>query len=86
MCHNPNGWSLWQFDHNEKTKFKLTGAHKNLQCTHCHTAPVQENKDIMTKKTCHNCHMEDDVHRGSFGTPCERCHTPESFQEIKLLQ
>lgn len=86
LCHNPNGWNLWQFDHSKRTKFKLSGAHKELPCGQCHTRPVKENKEIMTRKTCHSCHMEDDVHRGTFGKPCERCHTPDSFQQIILLK
>jgi hypothetical protein len=33
--------------------------------------------------TCVSCHEREDVHDGSFGRQCERCHVTSSFKTIK---
>lgn len=83
-CHNPNGWTLWRFDHNRQTRFALDGAHRSLHCYSCHRRPVASRISLST--ACVDCHREDDVHRGGFGTFCERCHVTESFRRVKALR
>jgi hypothetical protein len=87
-CHNPNSWSLWRFDHAARTKFPLTGAHDGLECAACHVvsagAPTTHVRNLPTN--CYGCHANDDVHRGSFGRLCERCHVTESFRMIRTVQ
>lgn len=83
-CHNPNGWDLWQYDHNTQSKFRLDGAHESLECLACHRDPVKEK--IRMEKTCANCHMQDDVHRGGFGRNCERCHLTKAFNQIRITR
>jgi len=83
-CHNPNGWDLWQFDHNTQSKFRLEGAHESLDCLACHREPVKDK--IRMGKTCAGCHRKDDIHRGGFGRDCDRCHTTKAFNQIKLKQ
>lgn len=78
-CHNPNGWSLWQFNHDRDTKYPLTGAHANLQCQACHTQPT--NAAVTAPTACHGCHSDDDAHRGTFGRSCEKCHVTTSFRD-----
>lgn len=78
-CHNPNGWKLWEFDHNIQTDYKLEGAHTGLQCQACHQTPM--NKNVQLSSSCVSCHDDDDVHRGRFGQQCDRCHTVESFKK-----
>ena len=78
-CHNPNGWALWQFNHDRQTKFPLTGAHVGLQCHACHTAPAAVK--VSAPVTCFGCHSADDAHRGSFGQRCEACHTTSTFRQ-----
>lgn len=82
QCHNPNGWALWQFDHNTETDFMLDGKHEGLECKACHQVPVR--KKINLSKTCDACHRKDDPHFGQFGRNCERCHSTDSFQDAKL--
>ncbi len=82
QCHNPNGWSLWEYDHNRQSKFHLTGAHENLECRACHQQAVKDKIRLST--TCFSCHLQDDVHQGRFGRPCRRCHTTKSFKNIKF--
>lgn len=81
-CHNPNGWRLWQFDHNVRTKFKLEGAHAKLECNSCHAQ--QAKGKIKLPTACSACHSEDDVHYRRFGKQCDRCHTAESFKQIRM--
>jgi len=83
-CHNPNGWDLWQYDHNSQSKFQLTGAHEELECLACHREPVKEK--ISMGKSCASCHRKDDIHRGEFGRDCDRCHNSVAFNQIRLLQ
>lgn len=79
-CHNPNGWKLWEFDHNTQTKYKLEAAHQGLECQACHQEPMGKNVEL--SGSCVSCHADEDVHYGSFGQQCDRCHTAESFKEI----
>ncbi len=82
-CHNPNGWSLWRFDHDSQTHFKLDGAHQGLECHACHREPME--KKTRQSMACSSCHMKDDVHRGGFGQYCQRCHITKSFEEIHII-
>ena len=81
-CHNPNGWSLWEFDHNNQTDFVLDGAHEGLDCHACHLQ--QSPGKISLSSTCNGCHREDDVHDGRFGRHCERCHGSGSFDVVEI--
>lgn len=77
-CHNPNSWTLWQFDHDGQTDYPLTGAHKGLDCHACHTE--QQAQRVSRSTACLSCHRKDDIHRGRFGNACERCHTTDNFE------
>ena len=83
LCHNPNGWRVWRFDHDTQTEYKLDGAHAKVLCQACHREPVKDK--IHLSKTCGACHQGDDVHNGGFGPQCERCHTTESFKKIRFI-
>lgn len=82
LCHNPNDWALWIFDHNAQTEFHLTGAHEGLACGSCHR--LQNQQDVSQSSNCISCHRMDDKHRGEYGGNCERCHTTENFKFIRL--
>jgi hypothetical protein len=83
LCHNPNGWKVWRFDHDKQSIFKIDGEHKKLHCNACHR---EELKKIPhnTTRDCIACHRSDDIHNGQFGARCDRCHTTKSFKDIKL--
>jgi len=81
ICHNPNSWKTWLFDHNEQTDFKLDGAHKDLRCESCHR---KKSGTAKIAKNCHSCHFVDDIHRGGFGRRCERCHNTKDFSEVNM--
>ena len=82
ICHNPNAWSLWEFDHNTQTDFRLDGSHEGLVCEACHKDPVR--KKISQTTSCNGCHREDDIHEGRFGRFCERCHETGSFGSVEI--
>ncbi len=83
LCHNPNGWRLWIFDHS-KTGFVLDGAHAKADCLGCHRQPLATAAGL--PKDCAGCHRGDDVHHGEFGRDCARCHTTESFKALRRLR
>jgi hypothetical protein len=83
VCHNPNGWAVWRFDHELATKFALHGAHEGVDCHSCHRDPVGES-GIELARDCLPCHALQDVHRGELGPRCERCHGEASWGELRL--
>jgi hypothetical protein len=80
-CHSPNGWRVWDFDHNQQTHFPLTGRHAQLTCGDCHRRPGGEMK---LPTDCASCHRDNDVHLGQFGVQCQRCHTTLSFKGARI--
>jgi len=85
LCHNPNDWGIWAFDHDKQSDYKLDGAHKEIHCEGCHQEPVKDRKKIVLSDKCHSCHQYDDVHSGQFGKYCDRCHSTESFKKSDLM-
>jgi hypothetical protein len=81
-CHNPNGWSVWRFDHGRQTSFALEGAHESLKCAACHRQPMNAASRMST--SCFSCHASDDAHRGGFGRGCDGCHGVEAWKPAKL--
>ena len=80
-CHNARSWRLWDYDHDRKTRFRLDGGHRGLDCYACHSRPVA-GKAVLPM-ACVSCHKKDDVHEGSFGPNCDKCHDSGSFKQIK---
>lgn len=82
LCHTPNDWRIWQFDHDTQTKARLEGAHRRLACKSCHTQ--RADPKVTAPKDCVGCHAKDDVHRGGYGRRCERCHGVVSFRDLEM--
>jgi len=81
LCHNPNDWLIWQFDHATQTRFPLDGAHDGVNCHACHNRPVTD--EVALSMNCGDCHRADDVHAGGFGDDCALCHTSDAFTELR---
>jgi hypothetical protein len=81
-CHNPNGWSVWRFDHGRRTKFPLDGAHEKLECAACHRQPMT--RGFQMAQSCLGCHSSEDAHRGGFGRDCGGCHTSKAWKPASL--
>jgi hypothetical protein len=80
-CHNSASWGSWNFDHQEQTDYPLEGAHSNLACGLCHQTTFE--KTLSPTSTCVSCHQQDDIHQGTFGNKCQKCHKMESFYDFK---
>ena len=80
-CHSLRDWKLWDFDHDTRTRFKLDGGHKGLDCYACHTERMD--KKVKATSSCVSCHKKDDKHDGSFGPQCDRCHDTTLWKTIK---
>ncbi len=63
-----------RFDH-DLTRFPLLGLHAASGCEACHVDRTFQRAD----RTCRGCHAGDDVHEGTLGPSCERCHTPNGW-------
>jgi len=84
-CHNARAWSIWDFDHNRRSRYKLDGAHLKPKCERCHTAPAPAPAGkgyAPVGSTCISCHRTDDVHDGGFGVRCEQCHVTERWKKV----
>lgn len=84
-CHSPKYRKLSeiQFNHGQRTRFALGGAHANQGCYKCHTKQIGEKKP---NRSCGVCHADDNKHEQrfkAFGNPpqCELCHPPSSWKK-----
>jgi len=77
-CHTtavPFAKTSGVFDHS-RTRFPLTGSHKQVMCVQCHTTGQQFRG--LAFESCSSCHMS--PHRStSFPATCTNCHTPDSW-------
>jgi len=83
-CHNTESFKKIKFDHN-KSAFKLTGKHVEVNCYQCHKLEKRNGKDFRVFKnisfqSCLNCHK--DFHQGKFGNNCEKCHSTSGFKNV----
>lgn len=90
-CHSQEKWKpAPDFDH-AKTRYPLTGRHVKVQCAKCHPGvqdpdPVDGLKTTYIKYSsirfdnCTRCHT--DVHKGSLGADCARCHNTSGWTNI----
>lgn len=94
-CHTQDKWKpAVKFDHSA-AKFPLTGRHNEIACARCHrsekAAPPQFEGALAKREgagsyaiyrnlpygSCLSCHQ--DVHKGKFGSDCEKCHSTAGF-------
>ncbi len=76
-CHQESDWKKTLFDHS-KTKFPLTGKHRDVICKDCHADP----KFKGAPTACVACHKKNDEHQGKFGAKCESCHNDREWKMI----
>jgi hypothetical protein len=91
-CHTAANWPTdLKFNHNDRTKFALSGAHANADCRACHRgkAPAEwENvAALMTKGgrvECMGCHQHENVHNKQYtNEKCLDCHKMAGIVETK---
>jgi hypothetical protein len=77
-------WSLWDFDHDRGTRYRLEGKHRQVRCETCHSAPAPAGKPIAALASdCQSCHRKDDAHDGRFGRGCETCHVSTDWRQLR---
>jgi predicted CXXCH cytochrome family protein len=81
-CHNTNAWLGATFDHSA-TLFPLTGSHRAVVCSDCHSDGVYKGKSTV----CSSCHMADYTGAvnpnhiaAQFPTDCVSCHNTTAWQ------
>ncbi len=78
------------FDH-DKAKFLLTGKHKNVDCTKCHTTLIDPKSKVkqtasytkyvdIKHSACTDCHK--DIHQDKFGQNCTKCHSTSGWLKV----
>lgn len=93
-CHTTEGWEVKKsssgFNH-EKTRFPLTGVHKQVKCSDCHGLKDKpSSKQIFKFKEfesefCIDCHTNVHTHQFSskFATQkCSLCHSTQNFKNL----
>jgi hypothetical protein len=75
QCHTVDGWHAGvAFDH-DLTSYPLLGLHVAVPCEQCHS--TRKYRDVGHE--CIDCHKKDDIHRGSLGKECAKCHSPNGW-------
>jgi hypothetical protein len=88
-CHTTKNWFTIKdgtgFDH-DKTRFALTGDHKEIRCSDCHGPTGKQIFKFKSfdKEFCIDCH--NNVHKNQFNTKfenqkCSECHNTDKFTE-----
>jgi hypothetical protein len=81
-CHGFEGWRAPPKNgYHERAGFALTGAHTVLQCGLCHSGG---SKLLGKGEQCGSCHVQDDIHAGSFGKDCGRCHEQLGWLPVRF--
>ncbi|MCK6544896.1 hypothetical protein L6R52_03450 [Myxococcota bacterium] len=71
-CHGFEKWKgAVRNAYHEGAGFSLTGAHDVVQCSLCH---LGSGSLLGRGELCGTCHLRDDVHAGSLGPDCGKCH------------
>ncbi len=78
-CHGTASWKQVSFNHDQDTKFPLTGGHAKVDCASCHKG---EPKAVKTPTDCAACHGgAKDPHKGSLGSECQICHSTSNWKK-----
>jgi hypothetical protein len=92
-CHTPRGWAVFNtLNAHAGTSFPLLGPHARLDCKACHISEI-EGEFSFIKSECYFCHQDDFEAAAnpshtlmSFGTRCEECHFPISWQPANFAR
>jgi len=79
-CHTPAAWGASGFTH---SFFPLTGAHRTIACSACHTGGVFG----PLPRDCYSCHQEDYArapNHADFPRQCEQCHSTATWEGARF--
>jgi hypothetical protein len=82
-CHGEATWKTETFDHDQRTRFPLRGAHQSVRCDGCHTGTIGQER---LATACSGCHAKDDVHGGQEGTSCDACHNERGWTDRVVFE
>lgn len=92
-CHSEEQWKKISFDHNQDSRYKLLGEHRELKCQECHfpgkdwvrykdkKLPVVRYRPL--DQDCNSCHSKDDKHKDEMGQKCGSCHREDDWKTVK---
>jgi len=84
-CHTPDSWKPPRAFNHDRARFALTGAHRKTDCSKCHPALNGDRKYRgLPHENCSACH--EDLHQGRLGNRCDRCHTPQSWNDYRTAE
>ncbi len=80
QCHNTTDWKQVTFNH-DNTQFPLTGSHKSVDCSACHTSGYAgiPTECVSCHKTDYNNTSNPNHSASGFSTQCEDCHTTKGW-------
>jgi hypothetical protein len=89
-CHTTQSFGVVSYTHAKLPSTFFSGQHAAAGCKACHTRQAESSAAGRsaaisfggTGAGCASCHQEKDAHRGTLGSDCERCHTPERWPLI----
>lgn len=94
-CHNQERWEPAVGFAHDKTRFSLTGRHRDVNCSKCHPTLKEEKKQNVADRSyakfvglqfqqCSACHR--DVHLGKLGSNCQRCHSTSGWKKVNAVR
>jgi hypothetical protein len=75
-CHGNDRWHLSEYDHLERHKFALVGAHAKLDCHTCHVSDAAKK----LPEDCAGCHAGQNPHADKVTGKCADCHGQDSWR------
>jgi hypothetical protein len=80
-CHEVERWKPTpRLDH-ARTRYPLTGHHREVTCAKCHLPPAGREQPVrftgIAFARCQDCHQ--DPHKGSQGPTCTNCHSTAAW-------
>ena len=84
-CHTEDEWSPAPGFEHDRTRFRLTGRHRQVECEGCHPAlgtgeaPSVRYRPLEFAR-CTDCH--EDYHEGDMGLTCTECHNTGGWERI----
>ncbi|HLG19405.1 MAG TPA: cytochrome c3 family protein, partial [Bdellovibrionota bacterium] len=80
-CHTVDHWKTLKgrlsFNHNNESRYPLTGKHEVVACYGCHKKKTWA---PLPFAQCTDCHV--DPHKGKLGPNCEKCHNTKTWRAI----
>ena len=78
-CHDGRDRMAY-FDHN--AVYPQDGGHAGLECSECHVDQTYAG----TPSDCASCHPDPELHKGTFGLNCARCHSAVAWAPAQFIQ